>query len=254
MKNEIIANENNTPMTTGFATESDMAWLSNAMAEDCAGIDLQFDRIKIPAGGSTAFEFPSPDGNDTQPVKEITGVILYNHPANAFYKDKYTGGSNPPDCSSFTGINGTGNPGGSCASCPYNKFSSGEGKSKACKNRRMLYILIEGQLFPVILNLPVGSSVAYKNYVKHVLTQRQSLSSVVTTISLKKAMSDSNITFSQAVFKMVRPLTAEERTSLAPMIEQMKVYAANLSVSDIVCDEDAPLVDTETGEVIEPLK
>ena len=38
MKNEIIANENNTPMTTGFATESDMAWLSNAMAEDCAGI------------------------------------------------------------------------------------------------------------------------------------------------------------------------------------------------------------------------
>ena len=94
----------------------------------------------------------------------------------------------------------------------------------------------------------------YKNYIKHILTQRQSLNSVVTTISLKKATSENNIAFSQAVFKMVRPLTAEERTSLAPMIEQMKVYAANLSVSDIVCDEDAPLVDTETGEVIEPLK
>ena len=254
MKNEIIANENNTPMTTGFATESDMAWLSNAMAEDCAGIDLQFDRIKIPAGGSTAFEFPSADGDDTQPVKEITGVILYNHPANAYYRDKYNGGSNPPDCSSFTGINGTGNPGGSCTTCPYNKFGSGEGKSKACKNRRMLYILIEGQLFPVILNLPVGSSAAYKSYVKHILTQRQSLSSVVTTISLKKAMSDSNIAFSQAVFKMERPLSAEERASLAPMIEQMKTYAANLSSADLVNEEDVPFVDTATGEVIEPLK
>ena len=76
----------------------------------------------------------------------------------------------------------------------------------------------------------------------------------MTTISLKKAMSDSNIAYSQAAFKFVRPLTNEEIESLAPMVEQMKTYAANLTTADLVADEEAPFVDAETGEVIEPLK
>lgn len=253
MSNEIIKKENNEIKDTCFATQADMQWLSNAMNEDCAGIELQLDRIKIPAGGSTAFEIPSADGDDSEMVKEITGVILYNHPANAYYTDKYTGGSNPPDCSSFDGIHGLGNPGGSCKKCPFNKFGSGEGKSKACKNRRMLYILRDGELFPVILNLPVGSSGAYKNYVKRLLTQRNSLSRVVTSISLKKAMSDSNIAYSQATFKFVRSLTGKEIESLAPLVEQMKTYAANLTTADLADNEETPFVDTETGEVMKPL-
>lgn len=222
------------------------------MNEDCAGIELQLDRIKIPAGGSTDFEIPSAAGEDNDMVKEITGVILYNHPANAYYTDKYTGGSNPPDCSSFDGIHGSGNPGGNCKNCPFNKFGSGDGKSKACKNRRMLYILREGELFPVILNLPVGSSAAYKNYVKRLLTQRNSLSRVVTSISLKKAMSDSNIAYSQAVFKFVRTLTDKEIESIAPLVDQMKTYAANLTTADLIEDEGTTFVNN--GEVIEPLK
>ena len=253
MSNEIMKKETNEITSSGFATQADMQWLNEAMSEDCAGIELQLDRIKIPAGGSTAFEIPTGDSDEPEMVKEITGVILFNHPANAYYKDKYTGGSNPPDCSSFDGIHGTGTPGGNCKTCPYNKFGSGDGKSKACKNRRMLYILREGELFPVILNLPVGSSGAYKNYVKHLLTKRCSLGRVVTSISLKKAMSESNIAYSQANFKMVRQLTNEEIASLAPMVEQMKAYAANLTSADAFADE-APMVDPSTGEVIEPLK
>jgi len=254
MSNEIMKKENNEITNSGFATPADMQWLNEAMSEDCAGIELQLDRIKIPAGGSTAFEIPTGDSDEPEMVKEITGVILFNHPANSYYKDKYTGGSNPPDCSSFDGIHGTGTPGGNCKTCPYNKFGSGDGKSKACKNRRILYILREGQLFPVILNLPVGSSGAYKNYVKHLLTQRSSLSRVVTTISLKKAMSDSNIAYSQAVFKLVRQLTEDEVNSLAPLVDQMKTYAANLTTTDLVADEETSFVDADTGEVIEPLK
>ena len=35
------------------------------------------------------------------PVKEFSAVILYHHPVLQYYKEKYTGGSNPPDCGSF---------------------------------------------------------------------------------------------------------------------------------------------------------
>ena len=89
MSNQIVKKETNAIANVGgFATQADMQWLNEAMNEDCAGIELQLDRIKIPAGGSTAFEIPSADGDDTEMVKEITGVILFNHPANAYYKEK----------------------------------------------------------------------------------------------------------------------------------------------------------------------
>ena len=56
MSTEITKKENNALATQGgFATSADMEWLNEAMNEDCAGIELQLDRIKIPAGGSTAF-------------------------------------------------------------------------------------------------------------------------------------------------------------------------------------------------------
>ena len=67
-------------------------------------------------------------------------------------------------------------------------------------------------------------------------------------------MSESNIAYSQATFKFVRQLTEDEVNSLAPLVEQMKTHAANLTTADLVADEETPFVDTDTGEVIEPLK
>ena len=67
-------------------------------------------------------------------------------------------------------------------------------------------------------------------------------------------MSESNIAYSQAAFKFVRQLTEDEVNSLAPLVEQMKTYAANLTTADLVADEETPRGDESTGEVIEPLK
>lgn len=240
--------------TCSFSALQGMDILNGSLADDCAGLDFQFDRIKIPAGGTTAFEVPGEEEEDTQMVKEITGVILYNHPAYAYYLNKYTGGNNPPDCSSFDGITGFGNPGGDCASCPYNQFGSGEGQGKACKNRRMLYILQEGELFPVMLSLPTGSLKEFTKYVKRLLSKGSKLSQVVTKISLKKATNNSGIAFSQAVFSKVRMLDQTEQTAIAGVTEQMKVYTANLTTAALVNVEDVPFIDVETGEVIEEQK
>lgn len=240
--------------TNGFAAVVSVGGL-NDMTEDLAGLELTFDRIKIPSGGSTAFEIPDGDGDDTTMVKDIAGVILLHHPAYAYYTEKYAGGSNPPDCGSFDGVTGNGNPGGSCATCPYNQFGSGEGQSKACKNRRMIYILTEGELFPMVLSLPTGLLKEFTKYLKRQLSKGRKLNQIVTKISLKKATSGSGIAFSQAVFTFNRVLNAEEKAAMAKMTESVKAYAANLTTADFAgADDEVPFVDAETGEVIEPLK
>jgi hypothetical protein len=226
--------------------------LSDLMNEDLNGLEFSPDRIKIPAGGATTFEIPDGDSEDgTRSAKEITGVILLHHPAFAYYATKYTGGSNPPDCGSFDGVHGVGAPGGDCRTCPYNQFGSGEGKSKACKNRRMLYILPEGEIFPMTLSLPTGSLKAFTTYVKHQLTKGRKLSKIVTRITLKKAVNASGITFSQTAFSFVRALSPQEVEAVSAMSGQAREYAAGLTLSALA--EDEPVVDAETGEVIEPL-
>lgn len=188
-------------------------------------------------------------------INLISCVILYNHPAFAYYTDKYQGGNNPPDCGSFDGVTGLGNPGGNCKTCPYNQYGSGEGQAKACKNRRMLYILREGEVFPMMLNLPTGSLREFTNYMKRLLTKGRRINQVVTKISIRKANSKAGIDFSQAQFSMERMLTGEERQVIEQMTEMVKGYAMNLGTAALVTDEDNPFtnVDPETGEIVEPL-
>ena len=130
---------------TGFTALANNNILEEALADEYAGLEFSIDRVKLPAGGGTAFEVPAEDGEDTEMVKDITGVILYNHPAFAYYASAFAGGHAAPDCSSIDGVTGVGTPGGDCRTCPYNKFGSGDGQSKLCKNKRMLYILREGE-------------------------------------------------------------------------------------------------------------
>ena len=206
------------------------------MQEDLAGLTLIPDRVKIPAGGGTAFEIQG-EGDGSEMVREITGVILHQHPAYALYHDRYSGGSNPPECGSFDGLQGIGNPGGDCAACPYNQFGSGEGTAKLCKNRRMLYVLREKELFPVMLSLPTGSLRGFTRYLKSQLTRGRRLNQVVTRISLKEATSSSGIVYSQAVFGLVRELNAKEREAIAPIIARAKEYAGGLTVGSMRDDD-----------------
>ena len=236
---EAIKNETTEmAVASGYSAIANMDFLAEAMNDDCAGLDFKFDRIKIPSGGLTAFEVPSDDVEGSDRVMEIEAVILYSHPANSYYTEAYKGGSNPPDCGSFDGITGTGTPGGFCKNCPFNQFGSGEGKSKACKNRRMLYLLRENEIFT--------------QAVQTLLARGKRPNQVVTKISLRKAASASGIDFSQAVFKVVRSLDAAEQKNIDAMAEQMKDYASGLTTAAMV--EDTPFVDAETGEIIEPLK
>lgn len=243
-------------MVSGFADPESLEFLSEAMNDECAGLNFQFDRISVGSGGMTAFKMPG-EGGKVKMLEEIVGVILHNHPANVYYRKAYDGSKNPPDCGSSNGIIGNGDPGGECAKCPYNKFgSSDKNNGKACKNRRMLYILQEGELFPIMLNLPVGSIRNYTDYTKRLLSKKMRVPQVVTRIELEGAQNSGGAEYSKATFKMVRVLNADERAVLNKMTEQVKEYAANLNNEALAEEDDCavPFVDMETGELIEPLR
>jgi hypothetical protein len=249
-----------TKESTALAVQnSGYAALANAdftamVSGELDGLDLSFERVKIPSGGSTAFELPT-EGEDTETVKEFSAVILHHHPLNAFYSTKYTGGSNPPDCGSFDGKFGEGNPGGNCANCPNNQFGTGENGSKACKNKRRVYILREGEVFPLLLTLPTGSLKAFTKYLKAQLSKGRTSNSIVTRFGLKKVTNSGGIAYSQAVFTVDRTLTPEEHALILPISEQVKAYASRVAfeVDVNVADDGESYVDPETGEVVEPL-
>ena len=158
----------------------------------------------------------------------------------------------PIGCGSFDGVTGRGNPGGLCRNCPYNEFGSGENGAKACKNRRRLYLLREGDVFPVILSLPTGSLKGFTRYLMRILPKYKSSNAVVTRFTLKKATSGTGVIYSQAQFSVVRALTLEERTLIAAMTEQVKAVSMNVGYD--AEDTIPPRVDPDTGEIIEPLR
>lgn len=240
-----------TTQNAGYMSLADFN-IAETLSQELDGLDGGFERIKIPSAGSTVFEVPSDDPSEPDTVKEFSAVILYHHPLHAYYKSKYTGGNQPPDCGSYDGVTGVGDPSGSCARCPFNQFGSGENGSKACKNRRRIYVLREGELFPMLLSLPTGSLKEFSRYIKRLLSKGKKSNSVVTRFSLKKAVNNGGISYSQAQFAVDRALTPQELALIENLSTQIKAYSDNIGFDTDVAD--APTVDMETGEIIEPLK
>jgi len=222
--------------------------LADVMSTELAGMDISFDRIAVPAAGGQAFEVPGEMPGETDMVKDFSGVILFHHPMFGYYREKYTGGKNAPDCSSYDGVIGVGNPGGVCAHCPLNQFGSGENGGKACKDKRRIYVLREGELIPVILTLPATSLRNYTVYIKQLLAKGKRPSNVVTKFSLTKATSSGGVAYSQALFSVARFLTDEERSYIDQMAEQIKAFATRVAYDE----EPAVVVDPDTGEVFDP--
>jgi len=227
--------------------------LSDAFSEELAGLTGSFERIKIPAAGTTVFEIPGENPDEPEALKEFSAVIIHHHPLHAYYTEKYTGGSNPPDCGSYDGVIGTGTPGGSCSKCPYNQYGSGENGAKACKNRRRIYLLREGEIFPMILSLPTGSLKDFSRYIMRLLSKGKKSNSVVTRFTLKKAVNKGGIAYSQAHFAVDRELTPEEYALISGLTEQVKAYSGKVGYDNEQADITGD-IDPETGEVIEPLK
>ena len=206
--------------------------LAEAIAEEMDGLSIEFDRVKIPSGGGLAFEVPGDDPDNPDMMKELVGVIVDHHPVNAFWSDKYAGQNNPPDCSSMDGKTGQGNPGGVCKNCPYNQWGSDpDTGGKACKNMHRIYLLRDGDLFPLLITLPPTSIKPFSNYLaKRVIGRGKRSYGVITKISLRRETNKSGIAYSQAQFAAAGELPADEVQKAAEYAQGIKAITRGQEV------------------------
>ena len=221
-----------TKQATGFLALRDFDF-SSVISEEMEGLNAFFERIKMPSGDTTLFQIPSEDPEEPEFEKEFTAVILHHHPIRAYFKTKFTGASNPPDCGSLDGLTGYGNPGGDCKTCPFNEFGTWENDAKACKERQRLYLLREGELFPVVLSIPTGSLRELGRYLMRLLSKGLKSNAVVTRFSLSKATNKGGIVYAKAAFKVERRLTAEELPLIVKLSEQIKTISGKIGFEDV---------------------
>ena len=76
---------------------------SDDLSEDMEGLRLTFPKVKIP-GGVLQFEMESDNPERPDYVPELEGILLFNHPANAYWPEGEEYEDNtPPLCQSVDG-------------------------------------------------------------------------------------------------------------------------------------------------------
>lgn len=239
MSKDLVVKENN------FVVASMDNNITQAMSEEMDGLQIDFDRVKIPTGGGLAFEVPGDDPDNPDMEKELIGVIVDHHPVNAYWENKFEGQNNPPSCSSMDGKQGINSETGeirSCKTCPYNQFGSAEdGRGKACKNMHRVYLLRNGEMFPILITLPPTSIKPLSNYIaKRVLAKAKRTTDVITKISLKKAQNSGGITYSQVQFAKVEDLDPAAAEQIRQYSQGIKAITRQVQIEQ---DEDFEPVD-----------
>lgn len=190
--------------------------IRDALGGEQLGIG-DLDRIKVPSGGGGAWEVPTLEGDSH--VATIEGVIVHKVPRRAYWpytvEDRPDDSDGRPVCQSNDGIVGVGDPGGSCAECPFNEFGSDikGGPGKACKETRQLFVLTKDDLLPIVLTVPPTSLANVKSYFLKLLRAQVSPMDVVTTIGLERA-DNGKYKFSKVTLRAGERLAPDARARL----------------------------------------
>lgn len=194
-------------------------------------LDL-FDVVKSPSGGSTAFMVPGLNGEE--PAKDLTGIILDFTTPRAYWDTAEPVAGTPPTCMSQNSIISM--YGKACCNCPYNDFGSREGNSnaKACKESVLLFLLRPESIIPLLVRVPVTSKPRFLKYSTRLLSTLIPINTVVTQITLQKAVSKNGQPYALFDFNAIRKLSPEEAAKAQTYARQfMEIVNADRSVLDI---------------------
>lgn len=199
------------------------------LLQDAEGVQLQFDKIKIPTAGGVAYTVMDFESGEEEPMKKLKGVVLKARPSNIYFEEDYNGEAVPPTCYSDNGNIGTDNDGvqHDCKTCQFNQFgSANNGKGKACQNRTNLYIVLDGETVPRLMSLPASALAKFNSLRTQLFVTRRLLSSVVIEIGLEKKKSATGIDYSSPTFSIVGPvsaISAEQQANIRNAASLLKV-------------------------------
>lgn len=216
-KGELISAENYALISDVEALE---AMIYNLQGETISEFDL--DRVKVPAGGATVFQVPTLEGIEN--AETIEGIILHIGQRRSYWSDSNPTGS-PPDCYSIDGLRGIGNPGGDCASCPFNQFGSaidGAGKQrkgKRCREMRLMLIIRPEDRLPMVVMAPPTSIKGLKQWL---LKLPVFMFQAVVRLSLERDKNNDGIAYSKIVPSYVGRISMSHAKALQAYAETLK--------------------------------
>jgi len=178
-----------------------------------------FDQVRVPGAGSLAWTVPTEDG--PQPVQYLDVIILHFHRTRQYFTTPYDPTQPepaPPDCVSYDGVSGRGNPGGACGPCPFGQFGG------ACHPGYFIYILFADRVMPLKLNIPRTSIASFEKWVAATNMTGRYHNEVLVRIGLqpRKQGLGSVATF-RTLYELAPDLAATAR-SYAKMLAQSIVY------------------------------
>lgn len=198
--------------------------------------DLQ--RIVWPSGKSTTWELPGL-GGETIPAKEIVAIPILTMASRQFWERKSSGpDTSPPECKSNDGE--VGEPTergrqlgatGDCRTCPLAQWGPNN-TPPACKERRELYLLLEGQYFPLVLSVPPSSIKVWRDFVKPLSLQGVAPWGTVIRLKLQTATNPTGEPYAQLKIEFVGKLEPEHKEKLRQYREVlMATFKAGLESS-----------------------
>lgn len=191
------------------------------------GIDpSMLDKVKVPAGGSLTWEVPSLEG-DTEPHKELIGVIVGIQNIRTYYATKFDGGNEPPDCFSRDGLVGEPSSdsvegyGGRCSECPKAQWGSGENGGQACAQRKLVLHLMSDAMLPIVVTVPPSSLKELDRYLLRLTSKRTPFYKVVSSLKLSKEKSKGGIEYARIAPAFIRMLDEDEAEAANNMFHSL---------------------------------
>ena len=227
--------------------DADLAAMFGDPMDNLEGTSPKLPKIKIASQGGV-FEIEGQEDS----TKTITGVILESHRMNSYYREAFSGGNAMPDCWSADGVR----PGGefreaeTCAACPMNQFGSAlKGGGKACKNGRMVHILIGDDPIPYRMILPPTSIKAWDKYMLMLAGKKRPHASVVTTLTMTKQTNRDGISFYSVEFTLSDLVNDMARLKeLSHAVKQIKETIASMSHAEVVQDVASASADLDGND------
>lgn len=197
------------------------------------GIDCK--KIKVKNGGM--FTIETDDEKKPEKATEIEGVMIFTHRSNGYWSQEYgTEENQAPDCMSMDGKQGMVFETGEireCEHCPYNQYETDkQGRGKACKNTRRIYLMLSGKHEPYLLSVPPTSMKDVNKQLSRIMGRTKTpYTRMVLKFSLENVKNKVGMEYSKIVVEQVGVLPEEQFKITAKLRAELKEQYKNIAMT-----------------------